>query len=1002
MRRVFYRSMLCMLAVMLGISTGPIVAGPRAVVPVKSIKPTVSTRDAAMLEHLAGKKSSTHEKDVRAMLEADLTRALSIGNGSMVFGVAAPSYTSSLFLGSRVNAGTGSLMRADLVQNADNSWDIGFTNLATSSVLSGAVFTNPNNLVLTPTVPGSETDALLIAVPDNTMQVFMISNPFAAASETLTTISSAPLQDSTNKAISGAPLAVAASDTGLIFAVIQNSTVVTTAAPNGYGYPTVANVTKPELAIIRNDGSALTQLGTIPFNLVPSKAGNANAAPLPTPAFVNAQAAAQIDSALITTPVELAWSVGNGVLYIAFSNITRGKTVNSQIVAAPDRDGGVVSLMVASFNTKGDLVIKSVVNNPSPALITQANNGKQPYGFYAQAAPASSWGSFVYNVAAMRNDSSNNYVIFNGGTATNGNAVKQWVFALPTFPANTNNAGQLVSVDSNGLPVIDVLGNYKVPAAAADLPVIDMTHAASNSLTAAEQRFVVGANPALLGTATIQSMWVEGDTVYVATDQGIFGSSGIVDATGWFSGWTPWQRMTSGAAYAGGNDRNSLGFMWLSTANGAPGTAWTTVNATVWNQQGSTNLPSNISTLLEAIFPAGPTQVFSLDEYTPSFAQGSFSMLAFIDGSTVALLQSGSKVGTTFVPTTNYVLGQNALVFTANQALATSLGAGATFDAALAGIGTITGLDVLRDTTTATSGYLYVCGSNGLVRLQDASAKGWDNKAGLANLASIAGFTFRSLGDFSAFPFAGSFTKMIASDNALYLASNQGLTGFYFVKLNRDGSVAGSLLRSNGGAYFIDVRDFVVVNNTVVLSGQSFFGVGIFVTRFNVDADGNVVIAQLFNGLPAALSNLTYVSQTKGVTSSKGMLFAALPDSFNITTDFYRFSLDATQGDVSQVITPVDSDIFGFPVALTSINGLLNLFLDDSVIAFGATQQSPAQFTLIREEENANGTRAVTTRTQTINGIDLGAGIDVGQLVRDSASGSLFLPTTNAGLLILG
>ena len=420
-------------------------------------------------------------------------------------------------------------------------------------------------------------------------------------------------------------------------------------------------------------------------------------------------------------------------------------------VAEAAQTGGVVSVLVGTLGADNKLTIKPILHNASAALLPTPE--QEIIGFYHvnQNRIAS-----ALKVRTMRTTTGRDYLIVVGGARATANPerLNSWVYALPLLPKKHANAGQLAKARF----LETVPGVADVPGVG-DVITVNQAHAPDIlagggplALTTAEIPYVVGYDPRALGSddtdIPISDIMVDGDTVYVATDDddgGMFASTAIFDADGIIVGWTRWQRVggVHKAVFGFGFDSGSGSFQLLTSDDGLSAGDRTKIGSTMWGsseavRKGGGTEYKDLTSELAKIFPpekGGIFKIFDFGPKTPGFTDP-FSMLVVVGGNTVALIKSNDHV------IGNWGVGQNIFVFTGDTAHAIALRAkfpaappNAIQDSAgLATIGPVTCAEVLRS-TVLNQGYLYVGGFNGLARLQGVANVGWDPVAGLANLA---------------------------------------------------------------------------------------------------------------------------------------------------------------------------------------------------------------------------------------------------------------------------
>jgi hypothetical protein len=699
----------------------------------------------------------------------------------------------------------------------------------------------------------------------------------------------------------------------------------------------------------------------------------------------SSQQALQLDptsSALfITTPVA---QIIENYAVMHWDTVLQRLYVGLSVVANNGTTDGARSIAVVKFIEKGAITLETI----APDSAFAQGNIDSIIGVIGANQQLS-----VNALTTMYTSTALNYLIMVGG---NGNlsAHNNSVFALPLV--NSGDAQGMIAA-KNAQPQ-NVFKNAPVPNITARIITTSATTPDEMTQTT-DIAAQVGSGPLTAGP--IVDIIVRNDTVFAFVGNetpGVYSSQALFDASGKIKAWTQWQR-TAGttdnifAAVLNPFDGNFI------LASGADANSVNTIKKTVWSD-GSPESLQPLTTILDNTLPTdGGAQ--GLQTFLPNTpGLHNIALLAAGGIGTVVLAQTGLQDNVTGIitPTTgpdfnNMISFDNGTITTDVTAKTVIISGGD-----LNNVGPITALEI---GTTATNGWLFVGGSNGLAVLTHPDGTGWDAATQLSNnLTGLnAGMMFKQIGNYS-------FVKKLISDS-----------GFLYV-IAHDRVDRINLATSNFGTNTLDVTTIATIGTDGVSTRGGFLD-GIFSQALALiattddllrigdnkdvrtitnesDAQWQPVAIGENAGAPTALYGVTQTNRVQDITKGTGGQFYVL--TANVGLDQSRINrfavqpLGTTEPMTSTTIQAFD-DLFvkNIPSFLLSFGEFRSNFATDGALYFATRNQNvhipPIALLTPAAPEPRVGVADVGDRSSLVN-INFGSGTEINYFARSQASGS--------------
>ena len=800
---------------------------------------------------------------------------------------------------------------------------------------------------------------------------------------------------------------------------------------------------------------------------------------------------AGISNAAIGEGATLYWDSTLERLYIGLSHVHRNDVSKS---------GGVLALSMGYLDSTPSFTIQPIIYIQRRAGDAQfnlknlfnRNTNKQIIGNYSDYTNSTTNDAQVSikHITSMHTSSGYSYLIVNsvmqnspkmvGGILVED--VVDGVFALPLFDNTTTASAKgtiAATYRNNGRPVLDSSDYFITPTGSGTLVDFTITPSAP---------FAVGGNYPPDG-GFINDLFVEGDTVfacvngYKAQEAGIFASTALFNPKGVIRSWSPWQRVMGNLERTWGGKLNpSTGNFYAMTAQGnlpvpaelkaaadmnkelfpyyinsgtARVTQWgesqvVTANDNLLLDEDGTDLHTTVSfhtsqNLLTGIIGQTGTDfrsMLTLDEFTPGFKQGQFSMDVIWTDSTVDLVRTGTYNNGEFVP-----------VVTSKRYKRAESDDGTVFEltdathAVNPRVGNITCAEVSRIgldlNTTSSAGFLFVGGTAGVAVWQKAG-NGWittassnNPKTGLGDFLDIsATFTFNKMkitnGNATDLDLTcttsvvricadgANTSRTAADDGKIYILTKTELFQIPKANLTAQHIKAGRLRASN---YPINARANTYFTNMIMLSKD--LGV-VATTKGLYKFDGSATFG------PAALTAIDGVNVTESsgaytintayyhmiyIPAYKGGSAAQRRDSGTVASETANGTLYVVQGDVYNM----SGKIYRFDVSGTTITLINNVadvatfadfakfrsaFITDGAVAIMTTGKSvdntelmsitPISSAALGSSGLVNSETGITSSLNNTADINEDITIDsrICGLTRDAASGAWIIPSS--------
>lgn len=739
-----------------------------------------------------------------------------------------------------------------------------------------------------------------------------------------------------------------------------------------------------------NSGIALLARGTIEVpapageNKEPSKmmifsevnANTGSIAPLQALRLDPTSSALTIDNTLadiVKNQVAMHWDAPLERLFVGLQT-TAGSNIND----------GTRAIAVIKFIDKGGISLETI----APDTIFTAGDSTNIIGTRGANQQVS-----IHALNTMWTSTALNYLIVVGNVGDPA-STQQSVFALPLV-----NAGDLKGViaQKNAQPQ-NIFKNAPVarliartisePATTPE----EMTH--STDLAAQ-----VGGGDLLAGP--IVNIIVRSDTVFALVGEntpGIYSSQAIFNASGKIIAWTEWQR-------AAGTTNNIFGAA-LNAFEGnfilASGTTADTVNTirrTTWSD-GSPEGLQPLTTILDATLKSENGGIQGMQTFLPnSPGLQNIAVLAAGGSGNIVLAQTGIlNSNGIIIPTTSSDFN-NMMTFI-NGTITNDVNAKTIVIAggALNNIGPITALEFAR---SATNGWLFVGGSNGLAVLAQEDGSGWDASTQLSD-------NFNGLTDGMRFITLGNYTfvkKLIADDNFLFVIAHD--------KIDRI-----NLATSDFGTNTLDVTTIASIGSNGVSNRGGFLD-GIFSQALaliattdmllrignnkdirtivnETDAEWTLVAIGENAGAPTALYTVTTTNRLQDITrNADGYFYALTADAGLDQSRINRFAVQALRPTETVTPTTVQAfdDLFvkNIPSFLLSFGEFRSNFATDGALYFATRNKNviipPIAMLTPSQPVPRVGFGNVGDRSGLVV-INFGQGTEINYFARSAASGS--------------
>ncbi len=528
---------------------------------------------------------------------------------------------------------------------------------------------------------------------------------------------------------------------------------------------------------------------------------------------------------------------------------------------------------------------------------------------------------------------------------------------------------------------------------------------------------------------TIIDIQVNKDTVFVATNgdadaAGVFASQALFDGNAAIKGWTPWQRVATPTV--AGNTIYGIGFQpsvgKLFTMEGATDNTIDMVLTTTWgipNKDGllggtTTDAQVGFVDLIDSQFSSGSRggiqAAFDFPKNTAGFGAlpNRLSAMIFTGYKQVVIAQTGSDVAGVFTPavgdfSTDMQVSTNGAITTPGAgALILSITGGA-----LDVIGAVTSAMVVSD--GADFGYIVVGGVGGIAVLKP----GWPVAVdGLKNLANLPASAFTIMGSYK------NVRKLLTDDANLYVLTNDTFDRIPVTQLAGTTitpvTLATPAILPQKYGQFSDV--VVSAKIALLATSQGLLRTG---NGANVETAANpAAMAWTFVELPESQTAVTRLQPLSPDGLSEGFskrdpagnpiggTVYALAGSVNYDlASLYRIAVSRTTeaGQVTATTVQVIPDYFvqGTTSAFAALGAYRN-YAPTFGALITASESSPDGAEPIFEALPSYLRTGVFIMPKTNVQIQAGisTAVTIGNLLRNSGSGALVLPT-NDGMRIL-
>ncbi len=645
-------------------------------------------------------------------------------------------------------------------------------------------------------------------------------------------------------------------------------------------------------------------------------------------------------------------------------------------------DGGGISILVGRFDDAGALKIEPVVILSQNIFDPGLDDATKIFAFYKAAGAAADAHCDTFKLKTMVTSTNKNYLIVNSDSSLDATDKKNRVYALPILGTKLSDGTTVTPVENVGKVVKK--NNYDaVVASNADMTL--STDAAA---------IVGGGDLPIPDDGIVSDIYIVNDTVFVAlqgtrniavNESGIFKSTAIFSSNGKIRIWSPWQRVMGNIdkVYGFGFDISGANY-WYLTDDGAN---INTAKVTQWGKGKALSglMGNGLTEILRDEFiqvNAGVHQMFNFDEYTPSIARTAaadrMSFMAALGYKKIALIQSGAADGNNaFTPTNLFEKtggGQNTFILSGQ---------------ALSDIGPICCADVSR-IQEENKGWIFVGGYNGLAVLRQADGNGWDGRVNQAvvDLATVAGWTFKEIGDFS------NIRKIFISGGFCNVMTLDKIYRFVMAANKFDDPVSAVLAEDDitpPPGYLLDMivfhRDAGGAGDTRLLVATTH---GLFYSNIIIDAPGNKtpvwtrVNLNSGTALSKPVSHLSFVDVQKGGYTTNGNLYVLATDfSLNMAT-VYRFNVQ--NGLITAIKENSGTDYF------YSIGELRSNFVTDGALGFSMLSKHFDKTQFLRSIRMISDQSSIRTAESNIN-LDLESSAhNIGLMALNTASGGWVIP----------
>lgn len=733
-------------------------------------------------------------------------------------------------------------------------------------------------------------------------------------------------------------------------------------------------------------------------------------------AFVDAGAKTPITKTVIgSNNVDMFFDSKLQRLYVGLTDVGRDATELAN-------EGGMLGVVVGTVNDTGDkLLLLPVIDGVAKALfydVGTPNVNDRVVGFYvdgdAGAGGQDPFSVTINQINTMHTSTGKDYLVVNSDIIGQAGASEAGIFALPLI-------GTKLADGTTATPIQQVGTLSKVMRSNPmdGLPTFDGPPTAFDEMPIATDLATQVKFPDLTKTA-LQDIFVEGDTVYMCTaptaiaagdessiNSGIFASTAIFAQDGSIRAWTPVQRVDGSidAVFGGGLDTlsNQPGDFYMLTSESltaADLAKQDTVKITQWGtSEDATMQVNNLSGVLATLFPlekGGLLGLYSFDEQTPGFLTNKFAMMVAVGKDKVALIQTASfdPVAMQFTLTQDFIVGTNVFV------------RDATTDPDLAKIMPLTGAEVSRINTATQSGWLFVCGCNGVAVLSQANGNGWlsglQPAAGLDALSAAAFpglYTFKKLREQNNQNAFMNVRKLVAAGGRMYVETLNGIFFFDMAAGKFDG-IPTVQLGDEKVAGFDNrlIADLVVLSPDFSKNPDSNRGVvatdqGLFATNLREDTKNAQAAVMGTSGLDLQLQ---LVGDRRSKAPTSGNVYALATDFDNNNDKLYRFDVPtaavkpANIADLVKIVTTVDADGNAVKTGLTqSFNNTVQSFMTDGTFDYTTLPKSygSTNYLTLTNVDNSGSMNV----TQLLD-IDTTKNTYISGVLRDGASGAIMVP----------
>jgi hypothetical protein len=502
----------------------------------------------------------------------------------------------------------------------------------------------------------------------------------------------------------------------------------------------------------------------------------------------------------------------------------------------------------------------------------------------------------------------------------------------------------------------------------------------------------------LLTAGPIVNIIVRNDTVFAFVGNetpGMYSSQAIFDASGKVTSWTQWQRAAGTTDNIFGATLNPFEGNFI-LASGTTADTVNTIKKTIWSN-GSPESLQPLTEILDTALPAdGGAQ--GLQTFLPN-TPGLHNIAALAAGGigTVVLAQTGLQDNLTGIITPTAGPDFNNMISFENGTVTSNVNAKTVIisGGALDNVGPITALEIAA---TATNGWLFAGGSNGLAVLTHPNGTGWNPATQLSNnLTGLqTGMTFKKVGTYT-------FVKKLISDsNFLYVIAhdkvdriNLATSDFSTDSLDITTIYSPSKETANGilDGIFSQALGIIATTDDLLRIGDNK---DVRTITNESDAQWTPIALGENAGAPTALYTVTQTNRAQDITKNSSGHFYVL--TANVGLNQSRINrcavnpLGTTDPVSSTTVQPFD-DLFvkNIPSFLLSFGEFRSNFATDGALYFATRNQNviipPIAMLTPATLEPRVGVADVGDRSTLIN-INFGQGTEINYFARSQASGS--------------